>query len=333
MRVRWAVAAGVAGTILLVGAGAPVALTASSAPGGTTGPNLTLTNADGTCPAGGPCPAETFTLNVGNVIQVDLTGGSSTYWTVAPASTDSSVVVLQSESSDASGDATALFKVVGPGTADLTAGATACPSPPPAGTACPTFVQPWTVGIVGKLAAAMSMSVTPTSSVYGQPLTLTAGFATSPGTDPVPTGTVDFFDDDGQTLIGSAPLVNADPNGDWATMTISTLSGGTHVLTASYAGDQTFSGSSAIGVFVTVHPAPTQVAATPALLQVACLQRVVERPRHRPRPGLHSVVRRHRGLRAQLGPRRAGVLTPGDDGRPPPAAVSGRAAGPDGRSR
>jgi len=253
----------------LLGLQAPLTLTSTSqaeATGTTVGPNLTLTNTDGICPPGGPCPAETFTLNSGEVIQVNLAGGSNLYWTEAPASTNSAVVTLQSESTDASGDATAMFKVVGPGTANLTAGATTCSDP----TACPA-VQPWTVGIIGKLAAAMSMSVTPTSSVYGEPVKLVAGFPTSSGTNPVPTGTVDFYDNDGQTLIGSAPLVNMDPNGDWATMTISTLSGGTHVLTASYAGDGTFSGSSAVGVFVTVNPAPTQMAATPAVLQISGL--------------------------------------------------------------
>jgi hypothetical protein len=272
MRVPWATAMVAAGAFLLVGTG-PTVASAATAPGAgiVTGPNLTLTNADGTCSPGGPCPAQTFTLNAGEVIQVNLTGGTGLYWTQTPSSTDSSVVALQSESTDANGDATAVFKVVGAGSADLTAGATACPNPPPSGASCPTWVQPWTVGIVGKLPAAMSMSVSPTTSVYGQPIKLVAGFATSPGTNPVPTGTVDFYDNDGatHTLIGSAPLVNLDPNGDWATMTISWLSGGTHVLTASYAGDQTFSGSNTVGVFVTIDPAPTKLSATPAVLRLA----------------------------------------------------------------
>ena len=254
----------VAGAVLSLGV-APCAIAAQSSSGsGVSGPNLVLTNADGECPAGGAC--NTYTLNSGDEIQVNLTATNG-YWTQLPASTDSSVVALESESSDASGDATALFKVVGAGSADLTAGMTACPNPPPAGQQCSTAVQPWEVAIVGKLAAAMAMTASPTTTVYGQPVTLTATFATAAGQTPVPTGNVTFYD--GATAIGQAPLTNMGSGGDQATLTVSTLSGGTHELSAVYAGDQTFSGSNTMPVLVTVNPAPTRVAATPALADLS----------------------------------------------------------------
>ena len=262
MRFRWSSALA-AGAVLALGV-APCALAAQSGSSGVvTGPNLVLTNGDGICSSGGPC--NTYTLNAGEEIQVNLTAVNG-YWTELPTTTNSSVVALESESNDANGDATALFKVVGPGTADLTAGATACPNPPPAGATCPTWVQPWEVAIVGKLAAAMAMSASPSSPVYGQPVTLVSTFPTSPGTNPVPTGTVEFYD--GTTPIGAATLENMDPNGDQARMTISTLSGGTHELSAVYGGDQTFSGSSTLPILVTVSPAPTQMMATPAVAQL-----------------------------------------------------------------
>ena len=262
MRFRSSTAA--AAGVILMFAATPLAFAASS-PSSIVGasPNLVLTNADGTCSTGGPC--HTYTLDAGNEIQVNLTGGS-VYWSL-PASSNSSVVSLESESSDSNGDATALFKVVGPGTADLTAGATACPSSPTAGPACPQWVQPWEVAVVGKLATAMALSASPGTSVYGQPVKLVATIPTSPGANPVPTGTVDFYD--GTTPLGAADLQNMDPNGDQAILTISTLDGGRHELSAMYLGDQIFSGSNTIPIFVTVNPAPTRLSATPALARIA----------------------------------------------------------------
>lgn len=253
MGYRWTLA--LAGAALTFGLAPWAVATQSQVTPGVTGPNLVLANADGICSSGGAC--NTYTLNEGEEIQVNLTADNGS-WTELPASTDSSVVALQSESSDANGNATALFKVMGPGTADITAGSTGC-APQPSGTPCPT----WEVAIVGKLAAAMAMTASPSRTVYGQPITLVATFPTNPGQNPVPTGTIEFYD--GTTPIGQAPLVNMDPNGDQATMTISTLGGGTHPLSAAYEGDQNFSGSNTMTVLVTVNPAPTHVAATPAV--------------------------------------------------------------------
>ncbi len=272
MRPPWSAA--LAGAAIMVGlqlAGivAPVAPATTSAPSSasTAGPALTLTNSDGICSSpSGPCPANTYTLDVGQFLQVDLTGGNGEYWS-EPSSINPAVLSLQSGSTDAAGDATATFKVVGAGTADIDAQAQGCPSPPPAGTACPPYVITWEVGFVGKYATAMALAATPNPVVYGQPVTLVATLPTSPGMNPVPTGTVDFYD--GVTLLGSSTLVNEDPNGDQATFTVAGLSGGTHQLSANYLGDDTFSGCNTIPILLTIDPAPTTLVATPAVLDTS----------------------------------------------------------------
>jgi hypothetical protein len=77
---------------------------------------------------------------------------------------------------------------------------------------------------------ALASSLNP--STVGQLITLTATVSSGlPGT---PTGTVSFFD--GTNQVGSSSL----SGGGFATLSISTLSGGTHSLTASYSGDANF---------------------------------------------------------------------------------------------
>ncbi|KJY40699.1 hypothetical protein VR41_14670, partial [Streptomyces sp. NRRL B-1568] len=90
----------------------------------------------------------------------------------------------------------------------------------------------------------------PDPSVFGEAKTLTATVtATAPGVG-IPTGTVDFFD--GATLLGSAPLV-----GGVATLSVSTLSVGTHSLTATYNGDTNFTASTSPVDTQTVNEAST----------------------------------------------------------------------------
>ncbi|KJY40556.1 hypothetical protein VR41_14890, partial [Streptomyces sp. NRRL B-1568] len=71
---------------------------------------------------------------------------------------------------------------------------------------------------------------------------------TAPGVG-TPTGTVSFFD--GAALLGSAPLV-----GGVATLSVSTLSVGSHPLTAVYGGDTNFVSS--------ISPVDTQAVAQAA---------------------------------------------------------------------
>lgn len=77
----------------------------------------------------------------------------------------------------------------------------------------------------------ITLSSTPDPSSVGQAVTFTAKVTGSSGT---PTGNVDFRD--GLTVIGSGTL-----SGGTATFSTSTLSAGSHPITASYSGDSNYS--------------------------------------------------------------------------------------------
>jgi hypothetical protein len=81
------------------------------------------------------------------------------------------------------------------------------------------------------------------SSVFGQPVTLTATVTSSSGT---PTGTVNFMD--GSTLLAQ---VAVDPTGH-ASFTVSSLGVGPHSLTASFAGTAPFLNSASAALAETV---------------------------------------------------------------------------------
>ena len=86
----------------------------------------------------------------------------------------------------------------------------------------------------------ISLSASPTSQSFGNPIVLTATVAPSTAT-----GTVTFLD--GQTSIGSAALSSGS-----ASLTTSALNLGTHLLMASYSGDASDSGSNSATIDVTV---------------------------------------------------------------------------------
>lgn len=77
------------------------------------------------------------------------------------------------------------------------------------------------------------------SSVIGQPVTFTATIAKSISGNP--SGTVTFSD-------GATPLNTANVNGGQATLTTSSLAVGSHVITATYSGDGTFSSSTSSAI-------------------------------------------------------------------------------------
>lgn len=90
---------------------------------------------------------------------------------------------------------------------------------------------------VNTVATATALSVNPTTSLYGQNVTLTATVTPSTAMNGVAaTGMVTFLD--GTSVIGSAPLSNG-----VASITVNTLGIGTHNLTAQYGGDSNFAGS------------------------------------------------------------------------------------------
>ena len=108
----------------------------------------------------------------------------------------------------------------------------------------------------------ISSSANPSS--YGQSLTLTATVSSATGT---PTGTVSF--QDGATAIGTATLT-----GTTASLTISTLTVGTHSITAVYSGDSSFASSSSSNLSQSVTKATTSVALTSSLNPAAIGQSV-----------------------------------------------------------
>jgi hypothetical protein len=86
----------------------------------------------------------------------------------------------------------------------------------------------------------VALATSPSPSTFGQPVTVTATITPSSG---VPTGTVYFFADD--LPLGSATVTQV--GGVFkATLTVSALSRGAHVLGAAYLGDTVFSSSNSL---------------------------------------------------------------------------------------
>ena len=73
-------------------------------------------------------------------------------------------------------------------------------------------------------------------SLLGQSVTFTANINSGPSGGPAPTGKVDFFD--GVVTLGATPV-----NGGTAALTLSTLTVGSHNITAVYSGDSVTAGS------------------------------------------------------------------------------------------
>ncbi|MBY0523747.1 MAG: FG-GAP-like repeat-containing protein [Gemmataceae bacterium] len=82
-----------------------------------------------------------------------------------------------------------------------------------------------------------SLSASDNPSVFGQPITFTATVLADNPADGTPTGTVTFAD--GVTTLDTVPL---DQTGT-AVLTTSALTAGSHPITATYSGDDTFTGS------------------------------------------------------------------------------------------
>jgi hypothetical protein len=107
----------------------------------------------------------------------------------------------------------------------------------------------------GQIGANTTVGSSLNPSVYGQSVTFTASVtAVSPGSG-TPTGTVQFLVD-GSNFGAPVPLTSGLATGG----SLSTLTAGTHIITAAYSGDGTFSAST--GSFTqTVTPAPLTITA------------------------------------------------------------------------
>lgn len=110
------------------------------------------------------------------------------------------------------------------------------------------------VQTVSKSASSTSVTSSSNPVAFGVPVTFTASVAPVAPAGGVPTGTVTFYD--GTTSIGSATL----GDGGWTTLTISTLTLGTHSIKAEYAGDSNFSGSTSATLSQTVGQTGTTLA-------------------------------------------------------------------------
>ena len=88
-------------------------------------------------------------------------------------------------------------------------------------------------------AIANTIVSSPAQSYYGQEVTLTATFSASPAGSAPMTGTVAFYD--GNTYLGTEPLIGTgDPIGT-SSLSSSSLSVGDHMITAVYSGDANYS--------------------------------------------------------------------------------------------
>lgn len=104
---------------------------------------------------------------------------------------------------------------------------------------------------VGKAATSAAVASAPNPSIFGQSVTFTATVATTlPGAG-APSGTVTFSD--GATVLGTGPLDGA----GHATLTTGSLVVGSHGVTAVYAGDASFLGSTSAASAHLVNQAPT----------------------------------------------------------------------------
>lgn len=124
-----------------------------------------------------------------------------------------------------------------------------------------TFAPSTSVGInvhVHKVLAPTSttISASPTSTVYGQTVTLNANVAASDGG--TPTGSVIFTE--GGTTLGTAPV---DGSGN-ASLDVTTLGVGSHSITAKYSGDDDYSATSSAPASVTVAKATAVVSLSSA---------------------------------------------------------------------
>lgn len=108
------------------------------------------------------------------------------------------------------------------------------------------------------IATAAMLASTANPATTGQPLTLTANVVTVTASQHSPTGTVTFLD--GNTILATAPLNSL----GLATYTSAALAPGTHLITASYAGDGTASPSTSptFSQVITAALQPTQASFT-----------------------------------------------------------------------
>ncbi len=113
--------------------------------------------------------------------------------------------------------------------------------------------------LITKAPTSVAVTASPNPAVFGQSVTLTATIAPSGSNAAIPTGTVTLTD--GPTTIGTITVDNTGK----AVLSLSSLSGGVHSISATYSGDNNFSVSTSPPVSETVNKSPTAMtlASTP----------------------------------------------------------------------
>ena len=99
--------------------------------------------------------------------------------------------------------------------------------------------------VINGIPTTTTVSATPTTAYAGAPISLSS--VVSSGGSPITTGNVTFMD--GSTALGSGVALGSTGS---ATFTVSSLTVGTHTITAVYAGDATHGSSSSAPVVVTI---------------------------------------------------------------------------------
>ena len=118
------------------------------------------------------------------------------------------------------------------------------------GAQMPSVSPPATL-VVSQAQTTTSVTSSAGSVTAGQAVTFTARVKVTAPSSGTPTGTVIFIQD-GTVVLGNGAVIG---KGDAATLTTSTLTAGTHTITAIYGGDATFAGSISPGTSQAVAPA------------------------------------------------------------------------------
>ena len=105
----------------------------------------------------------------------------------------------------------------------------------------------------------VAVTATPNPSVFNSSVVLKATVARTIANPNNPSGNVAFFD--GGTLLGTAPVATAS-GATTGSITVPNFVAGPHSITATYAGDGVFGGSSSSAVTLTVNKAATALTAT-----------------------------------------------------------------------
>lgn len=112
---------------------------------------------------------------------------------------------------------------------------------------------------VNKASTSVALSDSATGPVvYGTSITYTATMTNTSGTTASPTGTVTFYIDYNPSAASNYVLGAAAISGGVAKLTVKRTPGGTHTITAVYAGSNNFIGSTSNSVSQAVTPTTTQ---------------------------------------------------------------------------